>query len=279
MFFCDNFNQKKRVIMQRPLLVFIPARIGSTRFPQKPLQLLYNGQTILQACFSSASKSKKAGLVCIVTADAALAEHAKANKLNCLYLPFSHALNGTERVGLAVEALNIAENAIICNVQGDIIGEIGSVIDQMYRAYIKTDRRKKFVLTPVMPLHHSEYADRNIVKCRARDGIFMRGVPESPQSEWYYHHGIYMATAGLFFEYINTPPTAAEKEQQLEQLRWNIPIYTFFFQKKGLLRSINTAQDLEYYNSRFAKKAGRQKTKPEPSKIWYNGACGEGYYT
>lgn len=95
--------------------VIIPARYASTRLPGKPLADIAGKPMVLRV----AEQAQRTGAaVCVATDDQRIFDAAAEHGLRvCLTRP-DHA-TGTDRLAEAVEYLELADQAIVVNVQGD----------------------------------------------------------------------------------------------------------------------------------------------------------------
>ena len=108
--------------------VVIPARYGSTRLPGKPL-LDIAGKPMIQRVWEQARASGVARVV-IATDDARIEAAAGAFGAEVHMTRAEHA-SGTDRVAEVVDALELADDAIVVNVQGDEPLVPPEIIDQV----------------------------------------------------------------------------------------------------------------------------------------------------
>ncbi|RME81283.1 MAG: 3-deoxy-manno-octulosonate cytidylyltransferase, partial [Zetaproteobacteria bacterium] len=95
------------------IAIGIPARLASTRFPNKLLAPL-KGQPVLARTIAQAQKAAL-GPVVVATADEPIADLARAHGAEVAYTRADHP-NGTSRLA---EAFAARDEEIIVNVQGD----------------------------------------------------------------------------------------------------------------------------------------------------------------
>ncbi|MDJ0995086.1 MAG: manno-octulosonate cytidylyltransferase [Dinoroseobacter sp.] len=103
------------------VLIVIPARYASSRYPGKPLVPLKGAtgvsKTLLARSWEAASAAQGVDRVVIATDDAKIAEHAE--DIGAEIVMTSEACrNGTERVAETIASLNV-EPEIVVNLQGD----------------------------------------------------------------------------------------------------------------------------------------------------------------
>jgi 3-deoxy-manno-octulosonate cytidylyltransferase (CMP-KDO synthetase) len=104
-------------------LVVIPARLGATRLPQKPLRLL-GGLPLIVRVWQRISEMKLGDRCVVATDDAKVASIVRDAGGDCVMTSSSHS-TGTERVAEVASSPDFREFDAIVNVQGDepFIGE------------------------------------------------------------------------------------------------------------------------------------------------------------
>src|SRR5690606_16116256 len=96
--------------------VIIPARLGSTRLPNKPLADIA-GQPMIVRCAQQAAQSA-ARQVWVATDSPQVLEAVQAHGFHALLTDAEHP-TGTDRLAQAARLLDLAEDEIVVNVQGD----------------------------------------------------------------------------------------------------------------------------------------------------------------
>ena len=94
----------------------IPARYESTRFPGKPL-IDIHGKSMLQRVYEQCQKSKLDRLV-VATDDERIAAHVQAFAGEVILTDSTHK-SGTDRIAEAADKLNLQDDGIVVNIQGD----------------------------------------------------------------------------------------------------------------------------------------------------------------
>ena len=104
--------------MSAKSLIVVPARFGSTRFPQKPLHDIA-GRTLVSRVAKTAARAAAAtGADYVVATDhEAIANHCRALSIPVVITP-PEAPSGTDRALLAVTAMRVSPD-IVVNLQGD----------------------------------------------------------------------------------------------------------------------------------------------------------------
>ncbi|WP_455921487.1 3-deoxy-manno-octulosonate cytidylyltransferase [Pseudomonas putida] len=218
--------------MSQAFTVVIPARFSSTRLPGKPLQLIA-GKPMVQHVWEQACKSS-ADRVVVATDDQRIVEACQAFGAQVLLTRADHE-SGTDRLAEVAQALGLAADAIVVNVQGDEPLIPPSVIDQV--AANLAAHAEAGMATLAEPIEDVEALfNPNVVKVVsdlnglaltfsratlpwARDQFasdrdaLPAGVP------FRRHIGIYAYRAGFLQDFVAWGPCWLEETERLEQLR------------------------------------------------------------
>jgi len=202
------------------IAIGIPARMGSTRFPGKPLALLA-GRPMIEHVIDKA-QAADLGPVFVATDNERIAEIAgAAGAVVCMTSP-DHA-SGSERLA---EAAHDMDCDVVINVQGD-----EPLIDPAaIRAVIKpfADDAWLPMATLAHPLRNpDDLYDANVVKlivnAKGRALYFSRAAIPFPRAESSHdglqHIGLYAYRKEFLLIYPTLLPCVAEQTEQLEQLR------------------------------------------------------------
>jgi 3-deoxy-manno-octulosonate cytidylyltransferase (CMP-KDO synthetase) len=206
------------------VLGVIPARLGSTRLPNKPLQLLA-GEPLITRVIQRVMEHDLIDDLVVATDSRQVAEVAIAAGVRAVLTDPSH-LSGTDRVAEVAARPEFAGAEIVVNVQGDepflpreaLAGAIGRV------------EEGDDVGTAAAPLDPALVADPARVKVvtdwRGRALYFSRAViphrrePTDEVGELYWQHlGIYACTRAALARWVAAEPSLAELAERLEQLR------------------------------------------------------------
>ncbi|GAA4295989.1 3-deoxy-manno-octulosonate cytidylyltransferase [Nibribacter koreensis] len=209
-------------------LGIIPARYASTRFPGKPLIDLA-GKSMIQRVYEQAQKSGLTSVV-VATDDARILSHVLAFGGKAV-MTGEHHQSGTDR---CYEAYTQAgqEFDVVVNIQGDEpfiqpeqINKIISCFDQpeaQIATLIKPIQSQEELFNPNSPKvvigaqQQALYFSRHPIP-------YLRGAEQYQwlQKHAYYKHiGIYGYRSGVLAELTKLAPSALEKAESLEQLRW-----------------------------------------------------------
>ncbi len=215
-----------------PATIIIPARLGSTRFPEKVLASA-TGRPLIQHVYESAQKSRRAQCVVIAADDDRVRQACESFHAPCVMTDPAHP-NGTSRLAQAATLLNLEPNHIVVNVQGDEPELDAALIDAAIEILERTGADVGTVATPFGPTQDPR--DPNIVKCvLRRDSTALyfsrapiphhrdappRDTPTTDASPPHLRHvGIYTYTTAVLKHYAALPPTPLEHAEKLEQLR------------------------------------------------------------
>jgi len=240
--------------MSFPYRVIIPARYAATRLPGKPL-LEIADKPLIQHVYESAAKSN-AMQVLIATDDSRIKDTARSFNADVVMTSPEHS-SGTDRLAEVINGLELEEDDIIVNVQGDEYGLPPVLIDQVARGLHDNPAHSMSTLCEKITAAE-EMENPDIVKvvlnslCSAilcissaipwnnGDGLesFCRG---------YRHIGIYAYRAGFLKEYTSLAPSHLEENERLEQLRTIYHGYSIHVQEAEAISGIgiDTPADLE----------------------------------
>ncbi|MBW2056309.1 MAG: 3-deoxy-manno-octulosonate cytidylyltransferase [Deltaproteobacteria bacterium] len=239
--------------MQDRAVAVIPARLHSTRLPRKVL-LDIAGKPMLRHVYDRTRSARSIRRVLVATDSTEVADPVREWGGEVVVtdpgLP-----SGTARIASIVDSL---DGEIIVNVQGDQPLVEPTLIDGLVRAFEGTGAD---IVTPVFRVTRvSDLTDPGIAKVvRARDGralYFSRSpipyVRDVPMAEWpkratfWAQYGIYGFRRRVLVDFnASLPPSALEKAEKLEQLRFleaGYAIHTFTTRFRQV--AVDTPEDL-----------------------------------
>jgi 3-deoxy-manno-octulosonate cytidylyltransferase (CMP-KDO synthetase) len=100
------------------IVIIIPARYDSTRFPGKPLGLLKNGKPMIQQVYERASLSNIVTDIVVATDDLRIFD-AVSGFGGKVVMTGKENRSGTDRVAEAAEKMGLDLDDIVVNIQGD----------------------------------------------------------------------------------------------------------------------------------------------------------------
>lgn len=214
-----------------PFTVLIPARLASTRLPDKPLADIGGVPMVVRVAWQAA-RSQAAQVV--VAADSArIVAACRDHGVQALLTAVEHP-SGSDRLAEACAVLGLPEDGIVVNVQGDepllppeMINEVAMLLERKPVASMSTAAH---------PIHEAtEFSNPNVVKVvldadamamyfsRApipwKRDAYATGVQSLAPPLPLRHIGIYGYRVGFLRQYPKLPAAPAEMMEALEQLR------------------------------------------------------------
>ncbi len=195
----------------------IPARLGSTRLPNKVL-LKDTGKYLIQHVWERVRRAKKVDRVVIATDHERVLRACQEFGAECLMTSADHP-SGTHRVAEIAATLKPSK---VINVQGDEPEIDPKIIDRLSEALDEAPLAT--LATPFADLQEAGNPNRvKVVLDRAGNAMyFSRSLiphPREPKAAPLLHVGIYGYTAAALKQWIALPPTPLEQTEKLEQLR------------------------------------------------------------
>lgn len=214
------------------VLVVIPARYASTRFPGKPLAML-GGKPIIQWVWEHVAQVSVVTDAMVATDDDRILQAVRQFGGQAMMTADTHR-SGTDRCGEVLRTLEAQgkQYDVVINVQGDEPFVEGSQLEALTGCF---DNPTTQIATLKTALHTTEeLCSPNNVKVistpqgRAvyfsRQPIpYLRGVAVEQWLErqpYYKHVGIYAFRAQVLKEVTLLQPSPLEVSESLEQLRW-----------------------------------------------------------
>jgi len=206
------------------VLGVIPARIGSTRLPHKPLQLLAGEPLIIRVIERVLDHGLVNDLV-VATDSPRIADVVKGSGSTVVMTQPSHP-SGTDRVAEVAGRPEFAGFEIVVNIQGD---EPFLPREAFAGALVRVESGDD-IGTAAAPLDPDQVSDPSRVKvvfdARGRALYFSRAVIPYPRDSghpgrapYWQHVGIYAFSRAAIDRWPTLPRSPAEQAEQLEQLR------------------------------------------------------------
>ncbi|SHN90171.1 3-deoxy-manno-octulosonate cytidylyltransferase [Bathymodiolus heckerae thiotrophic gill symbiont] len=204
--------------------VIIPARYASSRLPAKLLKDIY-GKPLIQLTYENAMSSN-ATQVIIATDDERIRKVCESFGATVCMTSDQHT-SGTSRIAQVLNELNIADDEIIVNVQGDEPMLDPKVIDQVANNLYKSKLQMATLCEPV--LDKDQYLDPNCVKVvfdKAGKALYFSRSPipyfrdeqDFDLLLCHKHIGIYAYRSEFITRYLQMPSSRIEQVEKLEQL-------------------------------------------------------------
>ena len=235
-------------------LVVIPARLGSTRLPRKPLADIGGKPMVIRV--AERAQQSNAQSVVVATDSTEIQAACDEHRIECLLTSADHP-TGTDRIAEVAQLLKLPTDTLIVNVQGDeplippdLINQVAQTLAENAACAIST------VAVPIVDF--TEINNPNVVKVvlnRSNEALYFSRAtipfvryPNSEQAVTHLRHlGIYAYRADFLQAYTHLEPAPPEQAEALEQLRalWNgyrIAVYTA---SEAPPAGVDTAEDLE----------------------------------
>jgi 3-deoxy-manno-octulosonate cytidylyltransferase (CMP-KDO synthetase) len=209
--------------------VVIPARLASTRLPEKPLADIAGLPMIVRVARQAARS--QATQVVVAADHARIADACAQHGARCLMTRPDHA-NGSERLAEAVGLLQLGDDELVVNVQGDEPLIEPALIDACAAAL--QAQADCVMSTAAHPLTQAaEHRNPNVVKVvldRAGRALYFSRAPlpwwrDAPGPDALAdpaplrHIGLYAYRAGFLRRFGQMAPSPLEQIEALEQLR------------------------------------------------------------
>jgi 3-deoxy-D-manno-octulosonate cytidylyltransferase len=207
------------------VLVVIPARYASTRFPGKPLAPI-SGKPMIQHVVEHARLATLPSRIIVATEDPRIKSAVEAFGAEAISTRPDHR-TGTDRIA---EVATHIQADIYINVQGDEPLIDPGAIDAVAAAMLEDDSVQ--LATPCAAITvPGEIMDPNIVKVvQDFDGQalyfsrapipWVRDTGDRVAAKHWKHIGLYGYRRDALLEFPTLPPGELERIEQLEQLRW-----------------------------------------------------------
>lgn len=216
--------------MSGATLAVIPARLGSTRLPRKPLHRIA-GRPLVEWVWRRVVAVPLFDHVVIATDSEEIMEHARSFGAEVEFTSPDHP-SGTDRVAEVARRLPYRNFPIIVNVQGDEPFIDPAHLSAAVRLVREEDWDVGTVAAPIR--NREEWLSPSVVKVvRALDGgalYFSRspiphlrdgepGPSDFASGEFLHHLGVYAYRANALQQWVSLPEGKLERLERLEQLR------------------------------------------------------------
>ncbi len=237
------------------VLGIIPARMASTRFPNKPLVQI-GGKSMIHRVYEQAQKSGVLNQLLVATDHSAIFEEVERFGGNAVMTANTHQ-NGTERCG---EVLGMLQESfdIVINIQGDEPFFEPSNLSLLLDCF---QNEKVQIATLVKEIENKEELHLpsvvKVVLSQSKKALyFSRSALPFERNEtatpFFKHIGIYAFRAKVLPELLALKSSSLEQKEGLEQLRWLENDYEIFV---GVSlhdsNSIDTPEDLIAIKKQF----------------------------
>ena len=200
----------------------IPARYKSSRFPGKPLADIL-GKPMFWHVYTRAKKCPLLQDVYLATDDSRIFEAAKKLHVPVLMTSEKHK-SGTDRILEAAKQLNLPEDSVIVNVQGDEPALNPEMLTELLKPF--TTSSEVQVTTLAKPISFDQAKNPDIVKVVCSSSGHALYFSRSPipfgrdrQPEYLGHIGLYAMRMNILARFKSLGESRLERWEKLEQLR------------------------------------------------------------
>ncbi len=261
--------------MPTRVLIVIPARFASSRFPGKPLVPLKGAdgaeKTLIRRCWDAALRVRGVDRVLVATDDERIAEHARGFGAE-VAMTSESARNGTERCAEALEGA--AAPDVVVNLQGDAPLTPPDFVEALVASMAA--RPDDLVATPALRCDAEALArfreDRAAGRVGGTTVVFDRemralyfskevipyadGVAPGAPVPVFHHVGLYAYRPAALDAYRHWAPGPLELREGLEQLRFlenGVPVRCVEAEARGRsFWEVNNPADVARVEAAFA---------------------------
>ena len=213
--------------LQPKVVAIIPARYHSNRFEGKPLAKIV-GKPMIQHVYERAVAVPMLSRVAVATDDQRIADCVRSFGGEVVMTRPDH-VSGTDRLAEAASIMDISEQDVVVNIQGD---------QPLFPVEVVSQVATPLLADPALPMatliykiiRPEEINDPNHVKTVfdrngmalyfSRSSIPFQRNPEEPIAPTYYKHlGFYAYRKGFLLTFVSLPEGEWERFEKLEQLR------------------------------------------------------------
>lgn len=230
-------------------MIIIPARLQSSRYPQKMLADIAGLPLVVR----TAKNAAKVDEVVIACDDEKILDVCKAHKIRAILTDKSHS-SGTDRCAQACRILGLKNDEIILNIQGDEPFLESSVIQTL----ADITRQSPFMASLAKKITPNDSLDPNLVKVILDSKNFaiyfsrapipyLRDKHEENPPDYLGHLGLYGFSNESLQEFCRLEKSKIEEIEKLEQLRaiyHQKPIKMAIVQTESI--GVDTEDDLQH---------------------------------
>lgn len=238
--------------MLRPKVIgVIPARIASTRFPEKVLTPIL-GKSLIQRTYEAACSASSLDEVVIAVDDARVKAHVEGFGARAV-MTRPECESGTARVAEAIEN-HFPEAAIIVNIQADEPCLPAGIIDILVKDLL--GNKEALMTTPVVKITDEEQltnpsSPKVVFDQNGRALYFSRHpIPYAHKNQaraiYYRHVGLYCFRREALLKFVNlasSPLRETEDLEQLKMLEHGLPIHVSIVDYAGV--EVNHPEDVQ----------------------------------
>lgn len=208
------------------VLIVIPVRMGSSRFPGKPLKKIKD-KSMVTHIYDNVEKSNLATDIVIATCDKEISDHAKLRNKNVVMTSKKHK-RATERTA---EALKICEKrykkkfSIVVMVQGDEPMVTSKMIDKSIKPFKNKNVNVVNLISRIK--NKADFIDPNcikVIKDKEYNALYFsrKPIPTSKLTKEIYGYKqvcVIPFRRNFLLNYIRTKPSGLEISESIDMLR------------------------------------------------------------
>jgi 3-deoxy-manno-octulosonate cytidylyltransferase (CMP-KDO synthetase) len=207
------------------VIAIIPARWGSTRLPGKPLQMIA-GKPMVQRVYERTAQCPEISRTLVATDDQRIIDYVEQFGGQVILSEGDYA-TGSDRVAGVARQLNLSDETLVLNVQGDQPLVNPKSLSTLLQTYIQEGVTHKEMATLGFMMPAAEATNSGVVKMVLdKDDYalyFSRAnIPfgrENPVEQVYTHLGVYLYSHHFLKLSSQFPVGRLEDIEKLEQLR------------------------------------------------------------
>ena len=205
--------------MAKSFSVVIPARLASTRLPEKLLRVV-KGKPLIQWTWENALKTKAANVT--VVTDSKEIFNAIHNNGGQAFMTAEHHETGTDRINEYITETSLPDDELIINLQGDEPLLSSDLVDDLADFMINNNFNFSTLCKPFES--DEELKDINKVKVQLSEDKKAVAFSREPLGDLsikqnFHHIGVYGYSAHVLTYFAGLEQTNNEKKEKLEQLR------------------------------------------------------------
>lgn len=251
--------------------VLIPARLASTRLPNKPLADLGGAPMIVRV--AQRAMQSTASRTVVATDSSGIIEKCRAFGISAVLTRADHP-SGSDRLAEACNVLGLADEDIVVNLQGDEPFMDPALIDAV--AGLLDERPDCAMSTAAYPIDQlADFLNPNVVKVvldARRNALYFSRAPipaarDFAGKAWWEngqdddkrtrplrHIGIYAYRVGFLRQFPKLPQAPLERLESLEQLRalWHGHRIAVHITEGAPVVGVDTPEDLERARKLFS---------------------------
>ncbi len=253
--------------MSTPFTVIIPARLASSRLPEKALADIAGKPMVVRV--AERAKLSEAQRIVVATDHTAIAAACSEYGIEAVLTGKQHA-SGTARLAEAALLLGMADEDIAVNVQGDEPLIDPALINRTAELLGSSSAQMATAAHPIADA--AEFLNPNCVKVvldQRRNALYFSRAPIAWPRDAFAetqavlpegfaplrHIGLYAYRVGFLHQYVGLPPSPLEGIESLEQLRvlWHGGKIAVTVCDNAPAAGVDTAEDLQRVRDWFAR--------------------------